>query len=566
MYIENCLGHEMLGLCTEYFQFQYSVYNLGAAFSAGAILLALGQFMNPLYKLRLSYRKRFFIIALLLGSLNIISVFVAAIAPYFLLLSGIPMISYSIFWEILAGIFFVSSIVVLLCISLMKVKDIDSESALKRMVKLSIIYIAKGEGYHVALAQELPNFIESVFKNFIRIEKTKFSHELSLLQILADRSFCKLITVSEPRTLEAIVHEYKKSINYNVPSFLIREIMNQSLSCNNSLIARELTGEGIGMLNNRRGILVSSILEEYGLVGKYRIFRDSWSFEDQINDVYIHNFIKLWEKLVSSFFETKDNLKYAESLLDIFELIDVFFSKTKDIRLIPGAVSWTIKFNHELVDKTEDILSFYKDIPSIPKKDYGDGQLAYDQFAENNLFGVLAKGIYKMLESTKEIDESWERNFYLDIYSILDNTIDSSVINAIRERLEIMFEAQIKENLNGWYPMILRVFFHIHGYQIFTFPEKITKFELKMLKLLADRMPDFDKGYIRNTTKDSEEKVIAFHNQKAKEILLDMLPSGISYDASKNVLKYIYNSEIYGKEIYLDELKNTGMIVVKDII
>ncbi len=610
MNISYCFGIKSLGECSSYFLFEHSVYNLGIAIGTIAIILAAYQFLNERIHFRIRFRKKWRNFALFLFLLNLLGTFVAAITPY---VPGIamPIIGYPITWELLSAIFFIWSIFIMIRISISPITKIEKKD-MKRFTSLCHESISHSEFKLEALAEEVRYFIPSVIRvaeeqqekedteNFKRsqekqsdkVKDKKENHQIqyatpasTLLFILSDPELCKIIANKCPLTVQSIIQSYQKygwKRDRNIEHYkLLAEVFSQSLTNEQSIIARELKRKGIGSVNKGRGVVAKLIIEDWELINRASLLGSFFTrYEFSQNKVYRTNFVFFWERVIDSFFEpdkVDENLIYSSCLKDGLETIESFLQENlkeeKKFRLF----SWTHQLHCRIKEYQKKKKIYYKKRPIPAPKIDKNGFYAWDSWQEkHDIYGNIAYGLYKILEEyvnhfLEDPDYRFE-SICSDIYKVIDfvpqpiSSEENPVFFAINERFELLLWQKIQENAKRYYPMVLRAFFHIYGWSIFTEPQRVENndFVINVLSLLADRLPKIKKGYVQHYSEKAPQKILKQMKEgKAKEVLSNMFPEGFLYESKGNKLCFYYSDNIHYSEISLSEVKQTKKIKIK---
>ncbi len=548
------MGLKSLDYCTDYFNNEYSVYGLGAALALIAVVLVLQQLLKPIHQLRLAFRIRTKRFGITLFVLNLVAVLIAALLPY---IPGpyLPLISYTIFWEIIGGLLFLISILILITIALKPIKRIGKGKNLAKLYSISLRMLAyESVENHEALASELGYFIDDLTQFLTSKDEWIKQSASSLILLLTEPKFCKFIATKEPITLQNIIVSFRDlhGFTYEGREF-IQCLINQSLLSHDSILVREMQLHGLGETR----VITYNLFKKFSFIANYELLGNSFSHYVGYghSEQYKDNFIKFWQEAVRSFFSiTEVNIEYSYALYHGLLKIAGLTKHTDTGELSYFSPANSLQF--PIQENEEGILKYYDEIPKIPLNKKGE----YNQFEDRcNFFGALAQGIYACLEPHSKTDRGWlERNHYLTYHDILKQ--QSKVFKGINSRLEILIKNKIDENLRGYYPMTIRSFFHIFGFSIFTEGSKITKFQKEILKMIGERLPKFMSGMIYYYPKNTKDETLKKNKKEAQLILKDMLPDGMSYDSKTNTLTYMFKKERNGSRINLNKLINEDLI------
>lgn len=661
-----CLWVQSLWECAPYIYQWYSVYNIWSAFTALWVLIAAYQLLNENLKFRIAFRKKWARLFILFITLSIIFVFIADILPV-IGWEALPLLWYTLFWEILSAFIFTIWILWIVFISNKKITNI-SNSDLDKLIQLTIIYLAKWSKWAAVIANQINDFFPSIYNLLIQ----KNEDAQNLIMLFSDTYLLRSIS-ENPEILMKIFRTYiwpinnKKSVLYkksqdywfqkllkdnyliryiwlndffarifiydvfsyvmsdciytnNIdldlkklssnkylfqyfikdslrehillqiyigtiltyiqPNFLVpriddklflRNLFNEALSNNDSIITRELHWKNFSKINYGSWIFLGEILHNPELILWYNLLGwfDQYLLLWEASEIYDANYLLLWEKVLDDSIFLPDirvwNTVFTESIRAWFGVIASIIAKQSNMEQINKCLSWFSRFRILIWDNNDRLLLVFHDgnIPDPIIDSSGTVEYAYYYRPHNNtnFLDAIAFGIEAILEQiamkikTDQTDEHWmTRHICMEMTERYEN---DEILSAIYDRLHIIFDQRIKKNLFGWYPMFLPLFFHAYGHQIFTEFESDNSsvnnnaFYKKIMLHIKEKLPRIADWYIWW----AQEQTSEFSIEKSKKILKDILPSNMEYIRDSNTLIYYYSEREHSVSIPLNSIE-----------
>ena len=478
----------------------------------------------------------------ILFSIAIFFVFLAAILP-FIPGSAIPLISYPVFWEIIAGLFFV-------------IGAFGFFWTINRHAKLSsknfkpFFYecyslIEKGNEKDLReLAEEIFNSIEEVINesnkytrkelnwvkgnnsNFETSEYTKYA--LSLLDIWSDSKFCEIIVCNVPTTAIELFHQIDEQNFYHSGGYsLVQQIIHKSYYTQSSILHREEDFKGLGHFKS----FTKTVFGNYQLIeSHFRPFQ-AWEYldEDDIKTWQIKKYCETINVSLNAYFYSKGNhFAFPAALFSAYTQLEhialseiIIFDKIPELNAYSSPpfkklsiIQKGLKNAVKLVEKNYSKLPEYELIEEN-----------YDVFKDNSIYGIIAHAIYEYFNNIASIHSQDEAVrdlaiiLWMDVYPVSKN-LESKPIKEIQNRLTIHILNKVEENLlKLYYPAITRLLINLIG----LYPVKETKedygkitFKKKFIELLCN---NFENAFKINS-----------------KIALNMIPSNTKYIEKKGQL------------------------------
>lgn len=577
--LESCLGWSILWQCDPFINVQYSFYNLGTAITVIGILFTGYQLLNDEFKFRLRFRRAWantFLYWFVLGG-NFLAIIIWTLLPV-LPWQALPVFWYRPFWELLGALSFIVGIIGLMTIATTPIRKIW-EKDLEILEGLVVPYLAKWAKWANILCEEMKYFFASYF-DLLALENP-VAQRMALL--FADEFL--LYAISEnPWTIYSIFDAYLSRVKEYEDgeirierleiikdwSFL-KNVFNELLSNNESIISRELREKSFVRVNGWYGIFCCQILENPELITKYALlswydYSPFWKNRDTFNQ----NYLLFWGKALESLFSSKIlawGSDFTNAIKSGLSVISWIVSSQKDIETAAKCFNWIHNFRRLLQENLDRLLAYFP-ASKIPEPFLEAGEHVmhhYSDYKENNTFlDVIVFGFSNFLDTIAqkiETDETkdWWRTRHLCMELMegwnIHKTTKHAIIDALDARMEIVFEERIERNLLWWYPMFLPLFFHAYGYQLFEEFRKDwfiqTVFYKKIMLRIKEKFPRISEWYVWW----AQESTTSYSVKKSEQILKDILPKNMEYDKTSNTLIYYYSDRESSESIPLSDIQ-----------
>ena len=235
--------------------------------------------------------------------------------------------------------------------------------------------------------------------------------------------------------------------------------------------------------------------------------------------------------------------RFFESEYDV-ENLKKLFSQLRDL-------GWGYRWGNKTDDKSEGLRKYV-------------GEFVYDIFhviighkiAEND--DMLRFELLNMFNEYIETQDNVPK----------DNIAFKVFIEKIKEKIT---KDEFGSNAKGYYPAIIKVYFLIFGFQVFS--DRVSEFELKelhlpIMKKLRESFPRLYMGF-KQEFYDQEklpENKITKLQLEGRKIIDNFLPSNMSYVYENNALEYYFGGENYGSRIELNQFnENSDKITNQEI-
>ena len=563
---------ESMKICSDFFINEYSVFNIWVLLSVLWLFFAWYQLIKPRHTLRIRVKSNFLGNNYLWIWFALMFSIISVILP-FIPWKPIILLWYRIFREILSLIVILIHGIYLFFIAttpIKKIWDID------KFTNIIISYIWKWWEYTDALWLELWSFFEKIVKFVDKWNKTA----MSLMRIMTDKSLIDNIVTKQLYTISIILEVYleRKSVwDRHIDMFqeeFISIIIQESLAKKDSIISKEINGELFWWINRWAGLLSQNLFKKFSFIATYSLFskkRFAWSYRAETeynqND-YRKNYISFLQKWIDSFFENiPENLKYYKTLYDGLLWLCWYNWIIKETENYPS-----LSIQHKLFDNWEAILKHFNN--KIP--DFSIDKIALiESIDPKNIFDSLSLWFYKICENISHIQETKENSFLIrsQIMSVATDILwssnDSAISKAIRERVRMLFEKQILNNNIFWYyPMIIRIFFHLFWFQIFeeTIEDEDKTFCIRIILWLKKQLPalfEWKIWWYDSVCTDMTQDIQQNRLEKAHKIIGDMLPKNMYYDHSRGILWYFFWSDMSKWELNIEKIQDDKIEITR---
>jgi hypothetical protein len=482
-----CLGLEILGKCNYPSALATASYfTIGQVISVIALLLAFSQLTKPIIQFRIRVRKIRYASALVACALAILFVFVAAILP-FIPGKPTPLIGYPVFWEILAGIFFV--IIASVLIIAISAKPIFKRRNARAYLNACASVIAKGNDDDLReLADEIRPAIKSIFnecasfnpnaKRTAEREGKEYKvHEatqiaFTVLDLWSDKSLCKNIVCKAPATAIEIFERLIKEDPFRRSGYAIcQQLMHQAFINRDSILMREEDYSGLGFFKHFRNTLFGNW--EF-IESRYRPLQGWRFYEEEVWPWQVKKYCECLAASFDAYYDAEDYYQFPSALyVGLENLVHIFGQQITEIRHADEQDlyrSKEFKILHEVQHGLEEIIAkLVEQDDKLPEYEFD--QTEYDRFKDNSVYGVVAYGLYEYLEHlamVRRYDQAirlYAIGPWLRVFGV-ESSAQTKAQSEIGKRLIIHLKKKVEENLNTeerWYPLITRILISLLG-------------------------------------------------------------------------------------------------------
>ncbi|MCW1887972.1 MAG: hypothetical protein KIH67_000240 [Candidatus Moranbacteria bacterium] len=545
-----CLGLSFLAECIPTHHREHFLFNFEVAITSFAVVIAIySLILERRYRVRiyLKRRERNFIFQLF--SLTILLTFIGAILP-FIPGEALPLFGYPVFWELVAAVFLIY--IFYLSYSITRPITSLTKSYIKELVRLVPQATIKYHGLMDLMLREADSF----WPDFLKKAQTNRQLRL-LLRDFLNPDFTKLLVTSGYILVSTYryIGRSEGSAHRDIERFF-SELFIHNLVEDNSILAEDL--------DSSYKPITQEIIREYKLADI--IFRNADLFFFRLSNYdnwpkIFHRFSELFKLYLGDrYHHTEDESEYislikAEVIKDFLE----FFKNNL----------------HHLSDKEkEDFISELSfSVPLIIKN------------LPESESRILADGIYELLEEyavgkdwQKEDNWGWGDFHILHQYQSSFVDCNGFTKNTFQDRLATKIAGtENKENveyyaynLKGFYPMMVPVYFHMYGPELFSKegPKEDLVMHMKILKKMKENLPILASGitqyYMADKQLPKDKRGKEEVKRQANEALKKMFPTDVYYNAEDNSITRISGRGEVSCTILLNETIESGNFVYKD--
>lgn len=584
-----CLWLETLWYCSNFYNNEFSIFNIGVFLAVIWVFFAGFQLMKENHKIRLNVRINNKILIFLL-ILPIIFIIISTLLPY-IPWKAISLLWYRIFWEILTAIYIIIFWIYLIFWVFLKPinkfnekSDILNNNFISRIAKNKDIdtivdefiyffddFIVKYNEFNKLLNKH--NHAErfkTKWLNKNELNKLENNYSEQFLLIIENKRFIKQI-ILKPWILDKIISYYtrkKGNISYHEQNF-VWDIILESLNDENSLLVHELWWEI--KFNHNKWIILNKIVTNINFLDKINLYSSFYKYYE--NKDFSERWLKFSSLIIEEFLHEdslENNYLKPEFLFKIFKKNSrIIFKHFFDFDHLTRHKILPSNFGYDIWEINDKLLNLYKwNFPEIHIEDRE--YKSYEHHNSNiSILDAIAFGLFEYiiyLETFKKEDirdYTIECSFYQSIH-----WWEKQIYEEIENRILLLFKNQIKENLNWRWPMVSRVFFENYLWNIIV-TDDITKIErderiMDIFKLYANRLPEIKKWFLYGYNKET----IKWKIKKAKiewdKIIDNLFPKYIEYNNKNNTLNIFPKYWITSYILYLNKIK-TWKIVIKKI-
>lgn len=546
-----CLGLSFLARCSEFHLREHFLFNFEVAVASIAIVVSIyALLIERRFRVRISIKKdeRDFILKLVALVLGL--TFLGAILP-FIPGEPLPLGGYPIFWEALASVailyaFYLSYRIILPIRFLTK-------KQLKRLLNVVPQATKKYHGSMDLMLKEADLF----WDDFLKKAKEDSNLQILLLRDFLNPEFVKLAVTSHYLLVKTYRFTGEHGGNENINSFF-RKLFIHHLIEDNSIVAEDLESSYKPITQEiiRKYRLANILFKNNGDLFSLRLAEyKNWA------NIY-RRFSILFKLYLGQTYRNSEDTKDYIGLIDP-RVIEIFLKFFKE------------NLTHLTEDEKDEFMSWFafhvpqeiiRKLPETESK-------------------ALANGIYELLEQYaafrdwQKEDEGW-KDYYMLIEFKMNFIDENKVIKeTFQERLTDKIagtedEEKIERlvyNLKGFYPMVLPIYFHMYGPELFSKkePKEEKEMHMKILGKMKKNLPILSQGitqhYMGDKKMPADEKGKEAVKRKAEKALRAMFPEDVYYDKEENSITRTTGDGERSVTLLLNETIEKGEFVYKNL-
>lgn len=551
-----CLGFKALGFCNYNPKMPYMNYfSIGESISAFALLFAIIEmFSSARFKIKwafytkqkLIYRTLFFIAT----GLTILAALLPNL-PFII----VPLISYPLFWEILAAILIMIAAFIALSVSTRPIKA--NKKNLGRLFNLAVSYIAKNneeELYYLAneltlnlkLIVKLANKYDPLEARIAKEEEREYKVpeeimvSLWFLDLLSDQRFCNVVVNYNPGFAIQLTKSINEGNSYRAGYSLVQKLVEEALLSSNSIFRREEEFYGLGNFS----FFSRAFFGNYNFVSSQLSPLDAWHhWEDEFLKLAVLKKFGEALKMATEAYFIRPTGGVNALRLGMEHLSGSASFYMSELKITPEGRLWKTEEYQAL----REIGKIFKDLLDLISKNYSSIPEAmamregYDRFDDISIYGAIAYAIYDFIESLSTNKEVADELRIIGI-ELLDELFPSTAapnwLKEIQNRFLYHLKEKMKSNFQDlYYPMVSRFMFDLYGFYYFSdnrkWKENVILKELYFL--------------LRNNLRSAFEK-----DEKRAG---DLLPEQYKYDSATNRIEDTKNNrflDLSAPEIFIE--------------
>ena len=529
----------------------FSSFNLGVAITLISVFIALRSFsLDTKFNLRFKLRKTLeeisnllFILSILLTFLaefiNIFDPFILQITAAFSILIAIALYSFIIFSPI---------------------KKISKYNVKAFTGSLNRFLIQRNQNELLKHFEDITYFYNSLLEYSIKDKNSRLIFHQYFTSNIFLTLFSEHIFLFE-KTIHFYIKKQKelpdddlyhisnfiddlfvKSLNNEnsfLNSFLSEDIYPNSLSYLDDLFTKETN------INYSRFLFNNIRFSTLGIEGKISYMR----------------MVRHYFKIIHRFNLSRKNLEGYEKIMDYNDqLIKIFFRDIKsffesefdqnNLKLLLDGLS-NISWDYCWAVRTNDKSKELREITGIFLYDILESIISKYEIENEDIFRIHLIELFNKYIETQE-------------NSANTNIAYNAFIKKLKEKI---IGDEWGANYKGYYPAVIKFYFYIFGFQLFSNNDDYEKenLNLPILLKLKESLPRLYTGFKQefydslSLPKGKEEKL----KKEGRKIIDDFLPKNINYDYDDNSLTYYYSGNNYGSKIILNKIENNNIVIDK---
>lgn len=535
--VAPCLGLQMLSVCPVSDVNSHFLFNLDVAIASIAIVVSIySLFLAKEFQIRVVIN-RFRVKKLTFLVVAILSItFGAALLPY---IPGEPvaLIGYPVFWEILATLLMFEAI-------------LTGYSVIARPKKLNGNQISSLYNYLPHTTAKYHNLFEPLLKelefiwgDLLKKSLTNNTVRRMFCGSFIEKDFLKAASKSYYLNYQTLdfIDKNKLSPNIDPVKSFFRELVLQGLSEDESVIADDIESSYKDLMQK---IIRQSRLGNY-------IFGRSFEYDVKVDSI---DKMKRFVHILEMFLGRKYH--YTEDASGYMKLVDS--------RAIECIFSFLEKNFHSLSNEDKKELMGKLSMMTIDTS-----------IIPNDSSVVFASKLYDLIEQFAAFRD-WsadrgDRHVIISLFRLIKDNPRAN--NIFRQKLQDKIIGSDEEpfayNLNGFYPMMVPIYIHTYGWELFSdnIPPEDLDMHMKIITKMHERLPQFLEGktqeYLTGTPLPSDAEGKEIVRVKALKALKSMFPFGVRYDADQNSITYLYSSEEHKSTLLLNESVRKGRPIIR---
>lgn len=487
-----CLGVKALGSCNYNLSNpSLSFFSIGQLATVIALLFTFSQLVKPIFKFRLLTRASPYWVPLVGIGLSILCVFTAAVLRAVEPID-LPIISYPIVWEFFAGLFLVSSGILMIFRVATKTKL--NESNALQFVRHSRSILARGSADDL---QEYGDEIQLSIKTVVRVCKTygnrvtaangKWDGSIpptvfeevcfTLLDLWADKQFCQILVTKCPQTAIEILLSVQNERLYESGAYaIVQELIHGAMTCPDSILHREGDYSGLGQTKS----FMSAAFGNADFVKSRLRPLQAWeaNSQERITGSQVERYNDaIGIALKAAIKEHQGDSFYAALITALNAVNGIAITSAWAISRIPeGEVSqseWS-RVIYECGKIHCNVISIISSLPADQQPSEQEANIdpvTYNTLKDNSIYEAVARGAYEYMESLAMCKghDDLLRHDAISLWGELfppDTPERPHALNAVRQRFLFSLREKVNENLdteNWYYPVVTRVLLAMWG-------------------------------------------------------------------------------------------------------
>ena len=422
--------------------------------------------------------------------LAILCIFAAAILRVWRL-CDLPVISYPITWEFLAGVCFVWASV-LMIIRVTTKTSLSNHNA-ERYLKKSRSIIARGNEDDLReYGDEIEISISTAVKACKNHEKrsmvssantdikkppTNFERVCyTLLDLWADKQFCKVLVTRCPQTAIQILLDVQNERLYESGAYaLVQELIDQAMSHHDSILHREGDYSGLGRFKP----FISTAFGSQDFVNSRLRPLQAWSThnQDPITKLQVQRYGDAIDTALYAAIEERSADRFYAALTSALHLVnDIARQAAWAMSRIPESEISQSEWPQVLSQCGHIHSKVIKTIADLPAEQQPSDQVAkinpvkYEPIKDCSVYSAIARNAYEYVEClamTKGHDDIIRLDAIFLWESLFSHQAEiPHALNAVRQRFLFSLRKKIDENLDAehwYYPVVTRVLVAMWG-------------------------------------------------------------------------------------------------------
>lgn len=544
-----CLGIDFLARCPVSHYRDHFLFNFEIAIASMAIVISIYVLLiERRFRVRVSLKKEERDIILKLVVLVLGLTFVGAILP-FIPGEPLPLFGYPIFWEILAAVlmlyvFYISYKIILPI-------RVFTKKQLKQMLNVVPEATRKYHGLMDLMLKEADVFWDDFLKQAQKNRKL----QTLLLRDFLNPEFIKLAVTSHYILIKTYRFVGKSSENSSINEFF-RKLFIHHLIEDNAILAEDL--------ESSYKPITQEIIREYKLANI--LFKSNGDLfflrlPEYKNWPSIYNrFSILFNLYLGQKYHITEDSKDYISLIDS-KVIEVFLEFFKE------------NLRHLTEDERDEFMSqFAFHVPELRKLPDEESK-------------ALANGVYELLEQYsagrdwQKEDRGWRdyhmlsefKRAFVECNKVTKKTFQERLADKIAGTEDDKKIERFTYNLKGFYPMVVPIYFHMYGPELFSQkePKEDKEMHMKILVKMKENLPILSQGITQHYMSDKKMPVDKRGKEavkrKAERALESMFPEDVYYDKNENSITRISSDGERVITLLLNEIVEKMDFVYKDL-